>query len=166
METAEGSQTNEPLRIGGWLILIAIGIVITPVRLFYFIGITYPPIFTDGTWELITTQGSAVYSPLWGPILIGEIVINLMFALVGIYLAYLFFTKRSVFPKWYLGLAVTSTAFILVDAYIVSLVLPEMELFDSETVQELIRGLITLCIWSPYLFLSQRAKNTFIRERV
>ncbi|KOO12840.1 DUF2569 domain-containing protein [Vibrio bivalvicida] len=165
METSEVSETNEPLRIGGWLILIAIGVVFAPVRIFYFVGATYPSIFTDGSWELLTTQGSEVYSPFWGPIIIGEIVGNLLFALLGVYLAYLFFTKRSAFPKWYLGVALTSTAFILGDAYAVSLVLPGIEVLDSETTQELIRSLVTLCIWSPYLFLSQRAKATFIKER-
>ena len=114
---------------------------------------------------LLTTYGSEIYSPLWGAIIIGELVGNLLFAFLGIYLAYLFFTKRSVFTKWYLGLAITSTAFILIDAYLVSIVLPEMEVFDSETIQEVVRSLFTLCVWSPYLLFSQRSKNTFIKVR-
>ncbi|EIE1275254.1 DUF2569 domain-containing protein [Vibrio parahaemolyticus] len=165
METTEVSERSEPLKIGGWLILIAIGVVIAPVRLLYFVGVTYPSIFTDGTWEVLTTYGSEIYSPLWGPIIIGEIVGNLLFAFLGIYLAYLFFTKRSVFPKWYLGLAITSTAFILIDAYLVSIVLPEMEVFDSETTREVARSLFTLCVWSPYLLFAQRSKSTFIKVR-
>ncbi|HCK0618515.1 hypothetical protein CGI93_23190 [Vibrio parahaemolyticus] len=65
METTEVSEINEPLKIGGWLILIAIGVVIAPVRLLYFVGVTYPSIFIDGTWEVLTTYGSEIYSPLW-----------------------------------------------------------------------------------------------------
>ncbi|EHH0795968.1 DUF2569 domain-containing protein, partial [Vibrio vulnificus] len=85
METTEVSERNEPLKIGGWLILIAIGVIIAPVRLFYFVGVSYPSIFIDGTWEALTSYGSEIYSPLWGLIIIGEIVGNLLFAFLGIY---------------------------------------------------------------------------------
>ncbi|EJO3996405.1 DUF2569 domain-containing protein, partial [Vibrio vulnificus] len=98
-------------------------------------------------------------------IIIGEIVGNLLFAFLGIYLAYLFFTKRSVFPKWYLGLTITSTAFLLIDAYLVSIVAPEIEMFNSDTTLEVVRSLFSLCVWSPYLLLSQRSKGTFTKVR-
>ncbi len=165
MEKVEMSEANEPLKIGGWLILIAVGVIFNPVRTLYFVGTTYPPIFADGIWEMIITPGSEAYSPLLAALIIGEILVNLMFSLLGVYLAYLFFTKKSVFPKWYLGLALASVAFILADTYLVYLALPELEIFDSETTRELIRGLITLCIWCPYLFISQRSKDTFIKGR-
>ncbi|MCU8150880.1 DUF2569 domain-containing protein [Vibrio vulnificus] len=165
METTEVSERNEPLKIGGWLILIAIGVIIAPVRLFYFVGVSYPSIFTDGTWEALTTYGSEIYSPLWGPIIIGEIVGNLLFAFLGLYLAYLFFTKKSVFPKWYLGLTITSTVFLLIDAYLVSIVAPEIEMFNSDTTLEVVRSLFSLCVWSPYLLFSQRSKGTFTKAR-
>ena len=41
MEPTEVSERNEPLKIGGWLILIAIGLVVAPVRILYFVGVTY-----------------------------------------------------------------------------------------------------------------------------
>ena len=50
--------------IGDWLILVAIGIIVTPIRLIMFMMATYPEIFTTGIWEALTTQGSEAYSPL------------------------------------------------------------------------------------------------------
>lgn len=158
----EDTKNNEPRSIGGLLIIVALGVTLTPIRILYVMLETYPSLFTDGSWEILTTPASAVYSPFWAPVIIGEIVANLSFALLGIYLAYLMFTKKAVFPKWYFGLAVFSTGFIIIDAYIVSLLVPEIQMFDSETLQEIGRSMITLCIWTPYLFYSQRSKETFV----
>ncbi|KGY13911.1 hypothetical protein NM22_00110 [Vibrio tubiashii] len=158
----EDTKNIEPRTIGGLLILVALGVTFTPIRILYVMLETYPPLFSDGSWEILTTPASAVYSPFWAPVIIGEIVANLIFVLLGIYLAYLMFTKKAAFPKWYFGLAVFSTCFIVIDAYIVSLLVPELQMFDSETVQEMGRSMITLCLWTPYLFYSQRSKETFV----
>ncbi|EME3970761.1 DUF2569 domain-containing protein [Vibrio fluvialis] len=165
MKELEASTNKEPLKIGGWLILIAIGIVFAPIRIFYSLSVDYPPIFSDGTWEVLTTKGSELYSPVWSVFIIGEIATNLLLAIAGIYMAYLFFTKKFAFPKWFFGLAVTSIVVILVDAYVVSLVIPNTEVFNADTAQELLRSGLALCLWSPYLFLSERSKNTFIKGR-
>lgn len=162
MDTSDVQVTKQPLKIGGWLILVAIGVVLSPIRLLMLMGTTYPGIFMDGTWEILTIEGSASYSPIWAPFLLGEIFVNAVFLILGLYLAYLFFTKKASLPKWYLGLALCSSVFIVVDAYIVTLVLPEAEVFDQETLKEFFRSLVSLLIWSPYLLLSQRAKDTFI----
>ena len=52
--------------------------------------------------------------------------------------------------------------FILVDAYLVTMILPEIPMFDFETISALIPTLGSLLIWTPYLFLSKRSKETFI----
>lgn len=165
METSEVSENKESLKIGGWLIIVAIGVILSPLRLIHLVGTTYPSIFSDGTWEALTTVGSEAYSPIWGPFLIGEITVNLIMILLGLYLAYLFFTKKTALPKWYFGLALFSTIFILLDSYMVTLVIPDTEVFDSETLKEFGRSLVSLLVWSPYLLFSQRAKDTFVNVR-
>ena len=162
METTEVSNKKEPLPIGGLLFLVAIGVVFAPLRVLHLIVTTYPTIFSDGTWEALTSQNSEFYSPFWGPVLIGELTVNVVFLVVGVYMAYLFFTKKAVFPKWYFGLALFSSAFIILDAYLVSLIMPEIEMFDSDTQKEFFRSLFSLLVWSPYLLFSQRAKDTFV----
>jgi len=165
MESMEVSAKQEPLKIGGWLILVAIGIVLSPIKLIYHLGTVYPSIFLDGTWEALTTEGSEFYSPIWGPFLIGEITVNVILVLSGAYLIFLLFAKCASLPKWYFGLALFSSIFILIDAYMVTLVVPDMEVFDADTMKEFGRSLFSLLIWSPYLFYSQRAKETFINVR-
>jgi len=155
------SEKEAPTRIGGWLVLIGLGVIFAPLRILYILFATYPPIVTDGTWELLTTIGSESYSPIWGPLLIGEFLINLAVVTASFYMAFLFFTKNSKLPIWYASIALFSSIFIVVDAYIVTMVLPEIEMFDTDTIKELSRTLFALLIWTPYLLLSTRSRSTF-----
>ena len=80
--------------IKGWLKLVAIVIVVSPIRITILVKMTYSEIFSLGGWEELTTQGGEFYSPLLGPFLIREILINSGVVLVWLYMAYLFFVKR------------------------------------------------------------------------
>ena len=149
--------------INGWLILVAIGVIVSPVRLGYLVASTYPDIFSDGTWEALTTVGSAAYHPFWQPLLTGEIIINGALILASLYLAYLFFTKQAAFPRWFIGIAVFSLAFIFADAFAVKMVLPAEPVFDPDTVREVMRAGIMVAVWVPYMLVSKRVKATFVK---
>jgi len=150
--------------IKGWLILIAIGIVITPVRMVMSILPTYSEIFSTGIWDALTTQGSEVYNSLWAPILILEILGNSGMLLVWLYIAYLFFSKKIIFAKWYIGIAIFSLAFIVADAFAIKLVMPDEPVFDPDTTKELFRSLFMVAVWVPYMLLSKRVKATFVNS--
>ena len=162
METLDITEKKEAIDIGGWLFWVALGVVLSPIRQFFFLGTTYPTFFTDGSWEALTLPGSESYIPYFGAFLISEILINVAMIIGGLYLIYLFFNKKSNLPKWYLGLALFSTVFIIIDAYVVSLLVSGVEAFDSETMKEIARSFASLIIWSPYLIYSQRSKDTFV----
>lgn len=148
--------------ISGWLILVAIGIIFSPVRLAVLVLPLYLNIFTDGTWEILTTSGSEAYSPFWAPILITELAVNIGQILLWIYVAIIFFSKKSIFPKVYIGALLFSVAFVIIDAFAVKLVLPNEPIFDSETTKELARSLVASVIWIPYMLMSKRVKATFV----
>jgi hypothetical protein len=150
--------------IGGWLILVAIGIIATPISIVMLVMVPFTEMFSTGVWEALTTQGGEAYSPLWAPVLIGEILINSGILLVSLYVAYLFFSKKVVFPKWFIGLVVFSLAFIIADAYAVKLVLPSEPVFDPDIIKELMRSLFVVVVWVPYMLISKRVKATFIDE--
>ena len=148
--------------IGGWLTLVAIGIVVTPIRLVALIMTTYPEIFSTGVWEVLTTQGTEAYNPMWAPIIIGELLINCGLIVAWLYMAYKFFTKSKNFPKWYIGIASFSLVFIVVDAFAIKLVLPSEPVFDPDTIKELMRAVFMVLVWVPYMIVSKRVKATFI----
>jgi hypothetical protein len=150
--------------ISGWLILVAMGIIITPIKLIMLMMTTYPEIFSTGVWEVLTTQGSEVYSPLWASIIIGEILINSGMLLVWLYIAYLFFSKKFAFPKWYISLAVFTLVAVIADAFAIKLVLSSEPVFDPDTIKELTRSLFVVAVWVPYMLISKRVKATFINK--
>ncbi len=150
--------------LGGWLFLVGMGVVIYPIRVLATTVPDYPSMFTDGTWEAVTTVGSEAYNPLWEPLLIGEIIYNLGMVVVQIYLIYLFFSKSYRFPKFYIAIVVVSLIFIPLDAWLVSFVLPDEPMFDPETTKEFLRLLIGSLIWVPYMLVSKRVKATFVEK--
>ncbi len=156
-------DSRDKLRgIRGWLILVAIGVIVTPIRLVATYLPVYVPLFTGDTWRALTTVGSEAYHPLWRPLLIGEITFNSALVAASVYLAYLFFSKHHLFPRFYIGIVVVSLVFIPLDAWLLSFVLPNEPVFDSGTAKEFAKTLFVGLIWVPYLLFSKRVKKTFV----
>lgn len=86
-----------------------------------------------------------IYSPLWAPLLIAEVLVNIGLITAWVYIAFLFFKKKAAFPKWYIGI----WSFTPV--------------FDPDTSKDLIRLFITALIWVPYILVSKRVKATFAK---
>jgi serine/threonine protein kinase len=149
--------------LGGWLIVVGIGIIISPFRIVTQVFSVYPEIFSNGSWAALTTPGTEAYNPLWAPIICGEMVINGGLVLASIFSAFLFFSKKKIFPKWYIGTSIFSLAFVVVDALVVKSVMPDVPLFDAETTKEFGRSLIAALVWVPYMLVSKRVKITFVR---
>src|SRR5688500_18863506 len=63
--------------VGGWLLLVVLGLIVSPLRITYFLATIHWPIFRDGVWEQLTTVGAPGYHHLWAPLLIFEVVANL-----------------------------------------------------------------------------------------
>lgn len=149
--------------IRGWLILIAISIVFSPIKLLTLLP-KYSEIFSNGAWQALTTQGSEVYNPFWAPILIFEIIGNIGMLLAWLYLGYLFFSKKILFPKAYIALAIFGLVFILADAFAVKLILPNEPVFGPDTTKEVFSALFMVVVWVPYMLRSKRVKATFVNE--
>lgn len=155
---------NELKGLSGWLILVGMGVVIAPFRLLVTYVPIFLPIFSDGTWEAVTTVGSEAYHPLWRPLLLGEIFFNSCMVAVSIYLMYLFFSRHYLFPKICIGIVAASLFFIPFDAWLVSFVLPNEPIFDPDTTQEFAHSLIAGGIWVPYMLVSKRVIATFVEK--
>lgn len=89
--------------------------------------------------------------------------INGGLVLAWVFIAFLFFSKKKIFPRWYIGMLLFTLVFILIDALAIKSVLPNEPVFDAETVKELGRSLIATLIWVPYMLISKRVKATFVK---
>jgi hypothetical protein len=162
-EAAEGTQdAPTPSGLAGWLILVCLGLLLSPLRMIVLLVQVYAPIFQDGSWEAVTTPGADAYHALWAPILITELVGNTAFVAAGFVLLVLFFNKSRRFPRLFIAYQVANLLFILGDAWLGSLVLTREPMFDPDTLREFIRSLIGGLIWIPYMLVSRRVKNTFV----
>lgn len=162
-ENKDTAQPTGPQGIGGWLILIAIGVVLGPIVL---LGTTLPIVFDLAAienWSILTNPNSKSYVPYFVELVIGEMTANALLFIASLWMAVLFFTKHRWFPRVYISYVLASTLILIADTYAVSVVLPDMPAFDEETVRGFISSAITLFIWVPYLLLSRRVKNTFVR---
>jgi len=148
--------------LGGWLIIVGIGLILSPFLLIFKCYSGFAPIFADNTIQILTDQNSPSYHPFWGPYLYGELTFNLVLIVASLYLIFLFFKKISIFPKYFIIFVVLNLLFLFIDAMLIKIVLPNEVIFDANTSKEIIRQFIYASIWIPYMIYSKRVKATFI----
>ncbi len=151
--------------IGGWLILVAIGVTLSP---FIAAGVdyaVYSQVFGEEMWNLLTDSNSLSYTPYYALTVSVELVINIIIDVYLFYLIYLFYKKKSGFPPLYIKLVFAIFAFTIIDIFVASLVFPDLtikDLFDPLTIRAIVQSVIAILILVPYMKKSVRVKNTFI----
>jgi hypothetical protein len=153
-------DTGRP--IGGWLILLAIGAIFSPIRLVVTLWPLYEAIFVNGVFEALTNPQSINYVYGFRFLILFEVVINAMLVVALIWQATLFFCKKKLYRAVFIVTSVFSLTFILIDAVAASAVFPDIAIFAPDTVKEIARSLVAVVIWVPYLLLSERVKETFV----
>lgn len=148
--------------LGGWLILVGLGIVFSPIKIFAEYFPLYRDMFANGDYELLATPGAEYYTPGFSILLYSELLLNCLLVAGWVCVAVMFFTKRKFFTKSYIGILIFTVSFIFIDAVAVSFVFPETSVFDPETVKELGKATVTAAIWIPYMMVSERVKATFV----
>jgi hypothetical protein len=155
------NQKKEPSGLGGWLILPMLGLIFLPFKLGAMLATTFWPIFSEGSWEVLTTPGGEAYHALWAPLLIFEIIGNSTFLIAAIVLLVFFFQKYHRFPKLMILFLSLNLAFVGIDFFAVDLIPTAAAEPDPESTKELIRVFVGAAIWIPYFLKSVRVKNTF-----
>jgi len=174
LETGTSSQLSaEELEkykgIGGWLIIVGIGLFINTIMLV--IGISESiSLFTNGAVDYLSNPTSDVYIPGYSGILKFELILDVLFIFASAYLIYLFFKKSTRFPKYYIYFLVASAVYLLIDYLVFSSfsfpaeVQATMNEIMSEQTTEMARAFISAVIWSSYMLKSKRVKATFVEE--
>jgi hypothetical protein len=158
-----GALPARQTKLRGWLLLVAIGVVIYPLRLLGFILDDLLPVFSRDVWSVLTAPGSNVYHPLNGPVLLFELLGNLVLLICSIILAVMFFQRREQFPFLGVSFLVGAFLFYLAD-YFAALQLPSVaSQEDSGSVLDLAGALPVCAVLVPYFLTSKRVKATFVR---
>ena len=139
-------EKKELTGIGGWLVLPAIGLVVTPFAAILFIII-----------DLEAMEEMPRYQNLFA----SEIFFNVIIALFAVVTAFLFFSKNKMTPKVVIAFLVTNMALMLIET--VMIVQEFGSRVDSEAYTDLIRAVVAAAIWIPYFINSKRVQNTFVK---
>ena len=91
-----GAAASELRGLEGWLLIVGLWLFVTPFLLLKTI-VENAVVFEDGTWGDLTDPGSPVYHPLWAPLLIGDVVLNVLLLAGSVIALWLFFRKRRTF---------------------------------------------------------------------
>lgn len=163
---AADTRKHELHGIGGWLILFVIGLAISPLRIATMLIRDHLPIFSDGTWQALTSMGSEAYHPLWAPLLAYEILGNMVIALLAAIVLCFLLAKSRHTPR----LAIVWLAFGLVfiaGDFVMAGQIPAVaaQPTDYESIRELFRSIVSALIWIPYFLVSERVRVTFSGAR-
>jgi hypothetical protein len=147
--------------IGGWMVLFAIGLVFTPLRILW--TIIDNDFFNLLTWETLAYSGSASYNPGLVALIIAELFCNTILLVLTVLMIILFFGRRSSFPilvNFFYGFGII---FILSDAVLANMMNGTSEKDNWQVVVDSLRLMISAAIWVPYFHLSKRVKRTFVQ---
>jgi hypothetical protein len=149
--------------LSGWLVLVGLGLFLTPIRALAYFVQTYS-VYATAQWNALTVPGTDAYHAFWAPYLIFALVVNLTSLVLAVLLLVLFFRKRHSFPRVYIGFLIFNVVALAIDhlgARQLSAVLEESDLAESST--ELARSVVACAIWIPYMVVSRRVRATFVR---
>ena len=145
MSSGETAQ-KELKGIGGWLIVIAIGLPYTIIgTLFgdYYVFTTLMPMMDEEMVSILTVL----------------LMTDMIFVCYAGYLAFLFFNKDYRFPEQIKIFYIVSIVYEIFALYMIS-----GYGLESSDYRQIIAALIRGAIWIPYFNKSIRVKNTFIEN--
>lgn len=156
------SKDNNLKGLGGWLILVGIGLIAYALLLPVII-IQVIKILQTEFWQVLTAYqpeiyNSNVYSMLWGVALFDVILF-----FTNLYVIYLFFKKHYLFPKLFITLQTCTILSLILSTYIFSLMDDQASFYGID--KSVIKRIIYAVIWITYMLKSVRVKNTFVEHR-
>jgi transglutaminase-like putative cysteine protease len=140
--------------IGGWLIVLGIGVTLSPVRQVIAMMSTSAAFLTERWGALLATD------PGYEAVLIFELCMNL-FCLVGmLYCTFLFWTKSRTFPIGWIVVTVSSMTLMLADAFFASRLVGYQG--GPKEMGNLGGSVLGVLVWTTYLAQSKRVRATFL----
>ncbi len=159
----DSEHDTEPRGLGGWLILVAIGLTIAPLQLALELIQVNIQIFTAGYWSVLTDPSSEAYHPLWALLFVFETIGNLVLIAVAAAGMVLFFRRSSAFPKLMVSYYLGGLGFVALDLLASNFILEVAATDDVATIGAVIQSIATCVIWIPYMYRSRRVRNTFLQ---
>ena len=150
-------------RIGGWLIICAVALVLYPLQAAVSLFSEIIPALLSEKWLQLTTPSSSGYHRLWAPLLIAELIGNGCFLVLSTGVLVFFFKRRKFVPKLAILFLTANFIFVSLDGYFTQVVLATTDPANLGPVFNFVRTLVASLIWISYFLFSKRVKRTFTR---
>ena len=159
------NKSDEELTgLGGWLVLLGLGLVGSLTKNAYELLGTYVPLFLSGRWAAMTAPEGETYNPDLAAFAVFEAGALTALLALNAYTLFQFFTRKRAFAKTLILLLVVSLAFSIADIVAFAALLPGRVVFDDATAATLVGGVVSLLVWGVYVRRSRRVKLTFTRS--
>ncbi|HUQ30864.1 MAG TPA: DUF2569 domain-containing protein [Pyrinomonadaceae bacterium] len=158
------TSAGNPLPIGGVLVLVAIGLVISLIQNVLSYVASLRAVLDSSIWETVTDPNSPAYHPYWKPALLYEAVTGPILIFLNAAALWFFFRKKRVFPKLVVISIPLFFALMLIGYYLSGFIpaIAESSNYAKQGHQLIVR-FIAMHIWIPYFLVSDRVKKTFVR---
>ncbi len=141
--------------LSGWLILVGIGLVISPLVILGSTLVANLPLVSSASYKAFLETHPAVEG-----LIFFEIATNVIFVAILAALNFLFFKKKRSFPTYMILYLVLHSLIVVGDTAVARALLPTVHIPGSYT--GVLRSLLGAMIWIPYLLVSRRVKVTFV----
>lgn len=150
-----------PAGLRGWLLLVGVNVVLLPLLCIGTIFQIAPAFFTE-TWHTLTSPQNAEYHPLWGALLIGELIGNMVQLGIAGLMIPLFFKRKIAFPRVYIAFLIFNMCFVLADLGAMHLIPATANDINQKDHRGAFRATFGAVIWCSYMRKSVRVRNTFV----
>lgn len=118
--------------------------------------------FSKATWYDLAHPRRVPFHPLFGPGLIIEMLGAIVMSGISLTACYLFLSKRRLFPKVFIATMLVTTAMMIVDRALVSLIPLAPSQRYPNTMLTILQTLTACAFWFHYMLRDPRVKSTFV----
>jgi Protein of unknown function (DUF2569) len=155
-------KSDGPKGLGGWLTLVGLGVVISPLLIGYEGASVFVPLLHDNTLRDVADPNSSIYVAYLAEFVYLEMFFNAIFVVWAVLNLVWFFSQSTRFPASFRYFLLANLAFLVGDTFVSTNFMPSNEAFDAATVKSIVQSAIGAAIWVPYTIVSKRVKNTFV----
>jgi hypothetical protein len=148
---------NVSIDLGGWLIMIAIGLTLSAgFQVYNFFTQDY---FNQASLNALSSPEHPYYSKFWGLLFTIEILLSVPMFILTLLTIVLLFKRRTSFPYFYIILMVSNLGYAMYQVLVAEQF--DFEEGNLEYYRGLGRAIIGSAIWIPYILRADRVKQTF-----
>jgi len=150
-------------KIGGWLILCAIGLILYPVQTLVALITELLPALSPENWSALTSPTSPYYHSFFAPLVIAELVGNICFFIFSIGLVVFFFQQRKYAPKLIILFLTANLIFVGFDYFVTTFIIIRSSSINMDATINFVRTTVAGMVWIPYFIFSKRVGRTFVK---